>query len=80
MKKIINGMLVAVTALVVSGCAGAAFNKIELVMNRNVTVGQELLDLKTAHDEGIISDSEYIQAKKDILSIMNQLGELAEKH
>ena len=79
MQKMITGILLIATAISLSGCAGAAFNRVELVMNRNVTVGQELIDLKTAHEEGIINDSEYIQAKQDILNMMGQLGSLGDK-
>lgn len=31
------------------------------------TTGQELLDLKTAYDEGIITEKEYERKKKEIL-------------
>ncbi|MEE9369772.1 MAG: hypothetical protein V3V05_13060 [Pontiella sp.] len=76
MRKIINGALAMLIAVVLSGCAGAAFNKFDLTLNRNITVGQELLDLKVAHEEGVLNDTEYMEAKKNILNILNQLGEV----
>ena len=74
MKKAINSTLVLLVMITLSGCAGAAFNRIEVSMNRNITVGQELIDLQAAHEKGIISDEEYIKSKKDILSILDQIA------
>ena len=74
MKKLINLSVTILIAVALSGCAGAAFNKFDLTLNRNITVGQELLDLKVAHEEGVLSDTEYMEAKKNILTILNQLG------
>ncbi len=34
---------------------------------QNQTMGQELLDLNRAHKQGVISNTEYEQAKADIL-------------
>ncbi len=34
------------------------------------------MDLQEAHEKGVISDTEYIQAKKNILDLVDQLGEL----
>ena len=63
--KWINLTAALAVMLLMSGCAGAAFNRIELSMTRNITVGQELMDLQAAHEKGILSDTEYIEAKKD---------------
>jgi hypothetical protein len=78
MKKAINSTLVLLIMITLSGCAGAAFNRIEVAMNRNITVGQELIDLQAAHEKGIISDEEYIEAKKDILKVLGQFAELGD--
>ena len=36
--------------------------------SRHTTIGQELMDLKQSWDQGVISDEEYITAKKEILA------------
>jgi hypothetical protein len=76
MKGALNLIMATVAALVLSGCMGAALNKIELTLNRNITVGQELMDLQEAHEKGIISDTEYMETKKDILNLFDQLGDM----
>ncbi len=79
MKTALNTVITVLAAVLLSGCAGAAFNRLNLTVSRNITVGQELLDLKTAHEEGVISDTEYMKAKKDILHLVDQLGEIKTK-
>lgn len=75
--KMLPSMCAAVLlAALLSGCAGAAFNRVNLTLNRNISVGQELMDLKTAHEKGIINDSEYARAKKDLLGMVAAFGEL----
>ena len=49
-----------------SGCA--MLNKGTLHYNRTTTIGQELIDLKKAKDNGTISDAEYTQLKEGIMS------------
>ena len=66
--KLLNFAMAGVAALLLSGCAGAAFNRLSVTQNRYVTAGQELIDLKTAHEEGVINDTEYAQAKRDVLN------------
>jgi hypothetical protein len=36
-------------------------------INTTPTMGQELMDLKKAKDQGLISESEFEEAKEDIL-------------
>jgi len=74
-KVLLNGMAVISVALL-SGCAGAAFNRVDMKTVRNVSVGQELIDLQTAHERGIISDTEYAQAKQDALKLLNNGSEM----
>ena len=76
--KWIHSSIALAAMLFMSGCAGAAFNRIELTMTRNITVGQELVDLHTAHEKGIISDEEYAKAKNNVLNILGQISELGE--
>jgi hypothetical protein len=56
---------VAALALLLSGCALG--NSATVSLTRSTTIGQELIDLKKAFDEGVISDSDYAQAKQAIL-------------
>ena len=72
---LLHGMLPAM-ALLLAGCAGAAFNRVELKTVRTVSVGQELMDLQQAHDKGIINDTEYAQAKQDTLKLLKEFAEM----
>lgn len=53
--------LVIGTSLALAGCGSST--QVEQVD----TQGQQLIDLKAAYDQGIISEKEYERAKKDIL-------------
>jgi hypothetical protein len=74
MRKVLNIAMALTAITLLSGCAGAAFNKISVTANRHITIGQELMDLKEAHEKGIISDTEYMETKKNILNFSAQLG------
>ncbi len=50
-------------ALAFGGCGGGDTQ----VKASSTTMGQELQDLKKAFDEGIITEKEYNNAKKEIL-------------
>ena len=76
MKLLKNLLAAAVAATLLSGCAGAAFNRVNMTVSRNITVGQELIDLKAAHEKGIINDSEYAAAKQNVLNVLSSLGEI----
>ena len=44
MKKVLN-LAMALTAItLLSGCAGAAFNRVSVTANRHITIGQELIE------------------------------------
>lgn len=72
--RIISATAAAAVIALLSGCAGAAFNSIDVTANRHITIGQELMDLKEAHEKGIINDTEYIEAKKALLNVAEQYG------
>lgn len=40
--------------------------------NLNATMGKELIDLKAAYDEEIITKREYNRAKKDIMKLYDR--------
>lgn len=56
-------LLLIVTVATFSGCA--MFNK--GTYSKTTTIGQELIDLKTARDNDVLSDEEYKELKKEII-------------
>jgi len=48
--------------LILSACGGGGAE----VQTHNSTLGQELIDLKKAKDEGLLTEREYSRAKSDI--------------
>ena len=65
MKK---GLCIIVLFALISACG--SFNKgtAELHINKNITTGQELMDLQTALDKDIITQEEFDVQKEKILS------------
>tara|TARA_B100000959_G_scaffold111667_1_gene117793 strand:- start:923 stop:1150 length:228 start_codon:yes stop_codon:yes gene_type:complete len=59
-------LLMVILAGAIGGCA--MFNSGELHFSRSTTYGQELIDLKTAKDEGALTDEEYTQLKQKIIN------------
>jgi hypothetical protein len=64
MKKVISALLVLVliTSMVSCMAIGTGGKKV----NNNPTLGQELIDLKNAKDEGAVSQQEYEELKKKL--------------
>ena len=60
-----------VSALLAGGCAIG--NKGELEFSRHVSIGQELIDLKRARDEGAISAEEYAALKAKIMELADSV-------
>lgn len=65
-RKIILAALVALTSLSLSGCIGRSAKQTTTV--RATTTGQELEDLQTALDKGLIDQKEYDKKRKEILA------------
>jgi len=61
-KKILIAGLMS-SMLLMGGCGGSDTT----VSNTNVTMGQELIDLKASYDKGIIDKDEYEDAKEKIM-------------
>ena len=55
--------LLLAMALVLAACGGGGAS----VQSSTVSQGQELIDLKRAYDEGVLTVEEYESAKKRIL-------------
>lgn len=69
MKGLSRSVLAAVTALLLSGCIGLSFTEKKYETNRHVSLGKELIDLRTAYDEGLLNDEEYEAARQEILTM-----------
>ena len=63
-QKIIVFML---ASLIIS-CGSFNEGQAELHINKNISTGQELLDLKAALDEGIITKEEFDKLREDIIN------------
>ena len=57
--------------LAISGCA--AFNRGELTLVRTVSIGQELLDLQRAKQEGAITEAEFEVLKAKIMNLADDV-------
>jgi hypothetical protein len=65
MKNNIIGFLLV--ALIIS-CGSFNEGQAELHINKNISTGQELLDLKAALDKGVISEKEFDKLREDIIN------------
>ena len=64
-KNALALLCIAVLTLGLSACGSSTETK--TVVQQKETQGQQLLDLKEAHDKGVITDSEYNRTKNEIL-------------
>ena len=54
--------------LLLSGCWNGDVSNVSL---GDVSVGQQLLDLQSAHESGALNDTEYEQARQKLLSLLD---------
>lgn len=59
--------LAILLALALGGCWGGGADVRNTNTARSTTVGQELIDLQRAHDQGLIDQKEYERQRKRIL-------------
>ena len=59
-------IMVIVLGLGFTGCRGGGKAKVESTTT-STTLGQELMDLQKAYEQGIITEREYNRAKKKLL-------------
>jgi uncharacterized membrane protein len=59
-----NTLLAATVIVLMTACGG---NDTQTTIKSTQTQGQQLLDLKAAYDQGVISESEYKKTKNEIL-------------
>jgi outer membrane murein-binding lipoprotein Lpp len=59
----------AIAAAVLAGAllGGCGSSPKVVDVTSNVSIGQQLIDLKNAHDSGAITDKEYQRARKQII-------------
>jgi hypothetical protein len=63
--KIASVVPLIMFSLLLTGCGGADVKTSSTTTT--TTLGQELLDLKKARDQGVITDKEYETMKQDIM-------------
>lgn len=62
-RRFISTLFALSTQLLLTGCLGLQIGGGDKRQVQNATLGQQLIDLKTARDTGAISEGEY-QAQK----------------
>lgn len=68
LRRIVPAVCVLLLSLSMVDCAGCGGGGGEAnIEARTTTLGQELQDLKAAYDQGIITQKEYEQKKKELL-------------
>ena len=65
MNKVI--LLLTVSVLISCGSFNEANGQAELHLNKNISTGQELIDLQEAFDKGIINETEFETIKNRIV-------------
>ena len=61
-------IIVLMLASLIISCGSFNEGQAELHINKNISTGQELLDLKAALDEGIITEEEFDKLRDDIIN------------
>jgi hypothetical protein len=54
-------------ALLLVFSAGCGSTKVHTENNTNASVGQQLMDLQKAHEQGLINDQDYEKLRKNII-------------
>jgi hypothetical protein len=67
MKKLTLPAVVLSIAIFLTGCIGLSMGGGTKTMSNNPTLGQQLIDLKTAKDNGAITEAEYNTQKARLL-------------
>jgi uncharacterized membrane protein len=67
LRRIVLASTVLLLSLSMVDCAGCGRGGEATVEARTTTLGQELQDLKNAYDQGILTEKEYNQKKKELL-------------
>jgi hypothetical protein len=59
------GMIAVALLLVIS--AGCGSTKVSTQTNTNASVGQQLMDLQKAHQQGLVNDKDYEELREAII-------------
>ena len=62
--QLATGALSTLLLLVTAGCGST---KVQTETNTHASVGQQLIDLQKAHDQGLVSDNDYERLRKAII-------------
>jgi uncharacterized membrane protein len=66
--KLYGALVVLILTIFLTGCCGGAKETVVVAPEGGgATAGQQLQDLKDAHDQGAITDEEFEKAKEKIL-------------
>lgn len=68
MKKLYIPLAILSGMLLLNGCIGLSMGGGTRTVSNSPTLGQQLLDLKTARDNGAITDAEYQTQKAKLLA------------
>jgi hypothetical protein len=72
MKKATITILLLSTAILLNGCIGLSLGGGTKTESNPPTLGQQLIDLKTAKDNGAITEAEYQAQKAKLLADQNK--------
>jgi hypothetical protein len=66
-RRLVAAATLSLLIAILAGCWGGGADVRNSNSNRSTTVGQELIDLQKAYDQGLISEREYERTRKRIL-------------
>jgi len=72
MKKAILPAILLSSAILLNGCIGLSLGGGSKTESHNATLGQQLVDLKMAKDNGAITEAEYQTQKGKLLAEQNK--------
>jgi hypothetical protein len=67
MKRLFIFLPIAMCIATLTGCVAAIGNRDQGLNRGNVTLGQQLIDLKKAKEAGALSDEEYQEQRARVL-------------
>lgn len=67
-RTIITGLISLSAAVLLSGCLGLSLGGGNKSVSNNPTLGQQLVDLKSARDSGALNEQQYEDQKAKLLS------------
>ncbi|MGD0261847.1 MAG: SHOCT domain-containing protein [Verrucomicrobiota bacterium] len=69
MKRLLVLIMVGVSAMtLLTGCLGLQLGPDSITKSQTPTIGQQLIDLQKAKDDGAITDTEYQAQKAKLLA------------